>query len=221
MKQIYPVSNMSAALSQWFKVLYNFRYGGRAPLPFPSPPLPVPAGLFHCVSRISILRSLDLNRLTGELSGITVSRFINVVNLVSKCFLARVWCLYLSLSLTLWCEKRRLAGSRQRENKASTRAKDYPSILRSISSSHLIVNRSLTHLSRALETKLKRTFPFLFPPFSYLLNFSLDRSTRDHRFDSITCCINRRNEASKVFEIESLFSLEARNKMLRVLPLNT
>lgn len=95
-KQIYPVSNMSAALSQWFKVLYNFRYGGRAPLP--SPPLPVPAGLFHCVSRISILRSLDLNRLTGELSGITVSRFINVVNLVSKCFLARVWCLYLSLS---------------------------------------------------------------------------------------------------------------------------
>lgn len=126
-----------------------------------------------------------------------------------------------SLSLTLWCEKRRLAGSRQRENKASTRAKDYPSILRSTSSSHLIVNRSLTHLSRALETKLKRTFPFLFPPFSYLLNFSLDRSTRDHRFDSITCCINRRNEASKVFEIESLFSLEARNKMLRVLPLNT
>lgn len=79
----------------------------------------------------------------------------------------------------------------------------------------------LWRIYHALETKLKRTFPFLFPPFSYLLNFSLDRSTRDHRFDSIICCINRRNEASKVFEIESLFSLEARNKMLRVLLLNT
>lgn len=143
------LSNMSAALSQWFKVLYNFRYGDRAP--FPSPPLPVPAGLFHCVSRISILRSLDLNRLTGELSGITVSRFINVVNLVSKCFLARVWCLYLSLSLTLWCGRTRREDwpvlvngkiKHQLARKIIRQSCDLPS-------SHLIINRSLTHLSRS------------------------------------------------------------------------
>lgn len=87
-ERIYPVQYVRRFIS-WFKVLYNFRYtGGRR-----KPPS-LPAGLFHCVSRISILRSLDLNRLTGELSGITVSRFINVVNSVSKCFPARVWAFY-------------------------------------------------------------------------------------------------------------------------------
>lgn len=120
-------SNMSAALSHGLRC---YIISVATPMkPFPL----LPAGLFHCVSRISILRSLDLNRLTGELSGITVSRFINVVNLVSKCFLARVWPrVYICACVWTNEERGRLAGSRQREEKIKYQlvAKDYLSILR-------------------------------------------------------------------------------------------